>query len=296
MHRFLLHNEVVQDASRRSASPGQTGLMNGWGVFSTLRVQDGILFAWERHWARMRGDAARLAVPFPASPEWILERLRPLIEANDARNATLRVAVVRNHGGTFEGSGIDRPFDLFAFTADLADWGPSARLGVKTNARHAANEFAGTKVTSWAFNLAWYEEAHRFGFDEFILLNERGEVCECTSSNIFAVFDGEVLTPPLGAGCLPGVTRALLLEEVSVPGVRARERTLALSDLERADGVFLTSSTRDAMSVSRIDGLKIGSAQDTVRALGEELAKYRRLYTEKNAAQLAGLAAQKTWQ
>src|SRR5487761_1913229 len=106
MHRFLLHNEDVQDSARRSASPGQTGLMNGWGGFSTLRVQDGVLFAWERHWARMRRDAAILGVPFPEAPEYILERVHPLLEANSAWNATLRIAVVRNHGGAFEGPGI----------------------------------------------------------------------------------------------------------------------------------------------------------------------------------------------
>ena len=293
MHRFLLHNEEVQDADRRTASPGQTGLMNGWGVFSTVRVQDGILFAWERHWARMRRDAAKLSVPFPAAPEWILERLQPLLEANDARNSTLRIAVVRNHGGTFEGPGIARPFDLFAFTADLPDWGLSARLGVKANARHAACEFAGTKVTSWAFNLAWYEEAHRLGFDEFILLNEHGQVSECTSANVFAVFDGEVLTPPLDAGCLPGVTRALLLEEISVPGVRIRERPLTLSDLERADCVFLTSSTRDVMLVSFIDGLTAGAVHKTARTLGDRLAEYRRRYTAENSRQFDASVAQK---
>ena len=293
MHRFLLHNDEVQDAAKRTASPGQTGLMNGWGVFSTLRVQDGVLFAWERHWVRMSEDAAKLGVPFPASPEWMLERLFSLLEANAVRSGTLRIAVVRNHGGTFEGPGIDRPFDLFAFTAGLADWGLSARLAVKANARHAACEFAGAKVTSWAFNLAWYEEAHRLGFDEFLLLNEHGEVCECTSANVFAVFDGEVLTPPLGAGCLPGVTRALLLEEISVPGVRVRERTLTLSDLERADCVFLTSSTRDVMPVSSVDGLKVNAVQSTARVLGDELAKYRRRYTDENAGQFAGLAARK---
>lgn len=290
MHRYLLHNEDVQDAALRTASPGQTGLMNGWGVFSTLRVQDGVLFAWERHWARMRGDAAKLGVPFPEAPEYFLERLHPLLEANAAWNATLRIAVVRNRGGAFEGPGITRPFDLFAFTAELAAWGRSARLGLKPNARHAACEFAGTKVTSWAFNLAWYEEAHRLGFDEFLLLNESGEVCECTSANVFAVFGGEVLTPPLDAGCLPGVTRALLLEEISVPGVRVRERRLTLSDLESADCVFLTSSTRDAMFVNFIDGLNVGGVSKTAQVLGDALAKYRLDYTENHSAQFAGLA------
>ena len=98
MHRFLLHNGEVRDAGDRIVSPGQVGLLNGWGVFSTIRVYDGVMFAWERHFARMRRDAAKMRVPFPESAE-IEEPLYRLIDANRAYNATLRVAIVRNRGG-----------------------------------------------------------------------------------------------------------------------------------------------------------------------------------------------------
>src|ERR1700690_657100 len=99
MHRFLLHNNNILDAHEKSLSAGQVGFLNGWGVFSTIRVADGVLFAFERHWERMQHDAARMHVPFPADPAWLKSRLRRLIEANAAWNATLRVVVVRNHGG-----------------------------------------------------------------------------------------------------------------------------------------------------------------------------------------------------
>ena len=82
LHRFLLHNDDIRDAAERSLSPGQVGLLSGWGVFSTLRVYDGVMFAFERHWERMRSDAARMRVPFPAQAEWLESRLYRLIEAN----------------------------------------------------------------------------------------------------------------------------------------------------------------------------------------------------------------------
>src|SRR6266446_3478004 len=115
MHRLLLHNDEIRDTGDRIVSPGQVGLLNGWGVFSTLRVYDGVLFAWERHWARMQRDAARLRVPFPAQPEWLEARLQRLIEANQAWNSTLRVMIVRNRGGMWEGHS-DREFDTIALT------------------------------------------------------------------------------------------------------------------------------------------------------------------------------------
>src|SRR5450755_3757553 len=123
MHRFLLHNDEIRDAADRVLSPGQVGLMNGWGIFSTLRVQDGVLFAWERHWARMHRDAARLRVPFPAEAQWLEERLYRLVEKNQAANSTLRVMIVRNRGGMWEGpAAAERPFDTIALTAPLNDW------------------------------------------------------------------------------------------------------------------------------------------------------------------------------
>src|SRR5579863_4436119 len=106
LHRFLLHNGDIRDSAERSLSPGQIGLLSGWGVFSTLRVYDGVMFAFERHWERMRSDAVRMHVPFPAQAEWLESHLCRLIEANrispaQPLNATLRVAVVRNRGGIF---------------------------------------------------------------------------------------------------------------------------------------------------------------------------------------------------
>lgn len=278
MHRFLLHNDEVLDAGEKIVSPGQVGLLSGWGVFTTIRVYDGVLFAWERHWERMKRDAALLRVPFPADPDWLENNLLKLVEANQAQNATLRVVVARNRGGMWEGPDIDRDFDVVAFTHDLKDWGSSVRLGVAPNARHAASRFAGTKILSWAQNLAWNEEAASRGLDEVVLLNERGEVAELTSANIFAVFGRDAATPPLSAGCLPGITRQLLVEEVRVPGIQVSEKTLFLKDLAQADEVFVTSSTRELLPVASIEGIDVRQGHAVCDQLGAALATYMKEY------------------
>ena len=278
MHRFLLHNDEIRETGDRIVSPGQVGLLNGWGVFSTIRIYDGVLFAWERHWARMQRDAARMRVPFPEKPEWLEERLRRLIDANQAFNATLRVVVVRNRGGMWEGPAASRPFDTVAFTAEVNQWGETARLGLVPNARHAASEFAGTKYLSWSENLTWYERAHEQGLDEVILLNERGEVAECTSANVFAVQGGNVWTPPLSSGCLPGVTRSLLLEEVHSPGISVGEKTLSPADLEAADEVFIASTTRELMPVASIEGLKLRGGSAVMKTLQDAFTNYVETY------------------
>jgi branched-chain amino acid aminotransferase len=288
MHRFLLHNGNILDAREKSLSAGQVGLLNGWGVFSTLRVSEGVLFAFERHWERMQRDAAKVHVPFPVDGEQLKSQLLRLVEANSAWNATLRVMVVRNRGGMFEGPDIGRDFDVLAFTKDLNAWGGSVRLAVKPHARHAQNEFSGCKILSWSQNLTWYEEARQRGFDEVVLLNERGEVSECTSANIFAANGGEVSTPPLDSGCLPGVTRELLLDVVRVPGITVVERALAPRDLESADQVFITSTTRDLLPAVFVEGLNVRNEGSVADDLVKALEAYRLDYVKRSAATLMG--------
>jgi branched-chain amino acid aminotransferase len=279
MHRFLLHNDEIRDTGDPLLSPGQVGLMNGWGIFSTIRVQDGVLFAWERHWARMHRDAARMRVPFPDQARWLEDRLYRLIEKNQAANSTLRVVIVRNRGGMWEGpSAAERAFDTIAFTAPLNDWGNTVKLGIVPHARHAASEFAGTKYISWSENLTRYERAHEQGFDEVVLLNERGEIAECTSANIFVAQGDQVWTPPLSSGCLPGVTRALLLEEIRVPGLTVTEKVLFKDDLESADEVFVTSTTRDLMPVALVEGLKVRAGREVRDRLQQAFSAYTSQY------------------
>jgi branched-chain amino acid aminotransferase len=274
LHRFVLHNDDIRDASEPIFAAGQVGTLTGWGVFTTFRVRRGVLFAFERHWARMKRDAELLRVPFPTDAEWLRKRLLRLIAANECPDATMRVCIVKNAGTVFTGPGTDRDFDLLAMTTTLADWGQSMRLCVVPDGRFAASPYSRTKVLSWAFNLNWYQAAHERGFDEVVLLNERQEIAECTSANIFAVSGDHVYTPPLEAGCLPGITREILLTDLPVSGVQISEKSLTLSDLVNADEVFVTSSTRDVLPVSEIEGIQLNSRGEVTARLRKAFQTY----------------------
>lgn len=282
MHRCLLYNEEVRDSSERFLSPGQVGLLNGWGVFSTLHVSNGSLFAYERHWNRMMRDAQRMHVPMPPSAEELHATLLRLVAANQAENSTLRVAIIRNTGGAFDAPGLTRPYDVIAFTKDLVNWGAHARLALKRDARHGANEFSGAKITAWSQNLTWYEQSRQRGYDEVVLLDEHGRVSECTSANLFAVFGETVVTPPLESGCLPGITREILLEAVTIPGITITERHLSPADLQRADAVFITSSTRELLPVAEIESLGLRTTDSTViTRLLTAFREYREQYLHR---------------
>ncbi|HMD69845.1 MAG TPA: aminotransferase class IV [Bryobacteraceae bacterium] len=282
IHRYVLHNQEIREARELSLSPGQIGLLSGWGVFSTLRVAGWVPFAFERHWTRIARDAARLHVAIPDDPQAVRGKLLELLEANGTPDCTLRLAIVRNGGGIWEGPPNGRKSDLIALTADIKDWGAGVKLAYQANGRHAASPFAGAKMLSWAMNLTWYEEAHDRGFDEAILLNERGEVAECTSANIFAAAAGEVWTPPLDSGCLPGITREVILEEVRVPGIRIVEKTLLPADLETAEEVFITSTTRDLLPVRQIEDRQVGRGDAARMALQAAFSAFVDRYTAQH--------------
>ena len=257
IHSRVYHNGRIRGSSETLLSPGQLGLLAGWGVFTTLRVKDGALFAWDRHWSRMCRDAAGIHLEMPSDPDSLYRDLVGLVEANGRENCTMRLVIVRNTGGMGEAATSGTAIDVIAMTAESKSWGDSVRLDIQPNGRFAAGEFAGAKLNSWAQNLTWAERAHRRGFDETVLLNERGTVAECTSANIFAVCGAEVRTPPLSDGCLPGITREVLLGEVSVPGIQVVESSLTLDDLYGADDVFITSTTRDLLTVREIAGIEL---------------------------------------
>ncbi len=253
--------------------------MNGWGVFSTIRVYDGVLFAYQRHYERMKRDAVRMRVPMDVSAHDLEEMLLRLVEANHAANATLRVAIVRNQGGLFEGPNVERDADIIAFTADLKPWGNGVRLMYMPQGRHAASEFAGAKITSWSQNLVWNEVAHERGFDEVVLLNEFGQVSECTSANVFVIRGNRVWTPPVAtSGCLAGVTRAVLLGDVHVEGLYVEEHDFLPVDLETADQVFITSTTRDLLPVTEIEERQLNQSADLFGRLKNGFLAYQREY------------------
>jgi branched-chain amino acid aminotransferase len=274
LHRYVLHNDTILEHSTASLAPSQVGLLSGWGVFTTLKVSSGVLFAFERHWARIMRDANAFHVPLPPDPSQLHRKLLELVEANGALNSTLRLVIVRNGGGMWGNPAPERPSDIIALTADTKDWGRGVRLAYQANARHAASPFAGTKILSWSMNLTWLEMAQARGFDEVILLNERGEAAECTSANIFVANGNQVWTPPLNSGCLPGITREVLLCEVHAPGIQVGEKALTPAEIESADEIFITSTTRDLLPVEQIEDKAVGRSHRVREELQQRFSAY----------------------
>lgn len=253
LHKFVYRNAQLVSMQEVRLSPGQAGLLNGWGVFTTIRIYDGQPFAFGRHWSRLITDANRLKIPVAWQPENVYEHLGQLIDANHVKEGCARIYFVYNRVGSWISDEAMPEVDLILYTADLPKRIGPVRLAMQSYGRYAASPLAGVKVTSWLENVWMLDQAQRRGFDEVILLNEHKQVTECTAANIFCVRKGEVTTPPLSAGCLPGVTRAILLELGEQFGARVKEGTLNAEDLAAAEEVFITSTTREIQPVSHIE-------------------------------------------
>ncbi len=290
IHRYVFHNDRLLPIEQVRLSPGQAGLLSGWGLFTTLRVAEGELFAYERHWRRLEKDALRTHVPFPFDAAKVREQLHEVLRANQVTEGTARIYVVFNKAGFWQSDEPEPQVDLILYSAGLPSYKEPVRLWMREQGRHAASPLAGVKVTSWLNNVWNLSEAQKEGFDEVVLLNERGEVSECTAANIFCVRGGRVLTPPLSSGCLEGITRGVLLEIAASVGVSAAEQRLMPEDLYTAEEVCMSSTNRNLLGVGEIAGRKIANAPGPVTLkLEKALATYMAEYVAKRRAAIGAM-------
>jgi branched-chain amino acid aminotransferase len=264
IHRNVFHNEELKPIEKVRLSPGQAGLICGWGIFTTMRISRGQAFAYERHWRRLEKDAGITHIPMPYTAAKVRVHLHEVIRANQVTDGCARIYLIYNDVGFWQSDEERTQTDLIIYSASLPEYREPIRLGLQEHGRHAASPLAGVKSTSWLPNVWAVAEAQRQGLDEVVLLNERGEIAECTAANIFVVKNGKVYTPPLNSGCLEGVTRGILFEIAPEAGVAVMQQTLRPEDLFSADEVFISSTNRNLLGVGEIAGHTIAKAPGPV--------------------------------
>lgn len=285
IHRLVFHNDRLLPVEQVRLSPGQSGLLSGWGLFTTMRIVEGVAFAFERHWKRLQRDAEKTRCPFPFDEETVRGQLAEVLRTNEVRQGCARIYVISNQIGFWRSDEKFGTADLVITSSGLPSYRDPLRLALREQGRHAASPLAGVKVTSWLPNAWSLSEAQRDGYDEVILLNERGEVAECTAANLFCAKEGRVFTPPLLSGCLAGITREVVMEIGPGKGVTIEERTLFPDDLYSADEVFISSTNRSMLNVSEIAGRKITVPREPIaRKLEKIFNEYVREYVSAHSA------------
>jgi branched-chain amino acid aminotransferase len=275
----------VFDQERATISVFDHGFLYGEGVYETLRTYNGQPFLFDRHMRRLRTSADMLALGVPLTDAEIDARFRETMRAADlgdgGREAYLRILVTRGIGElTYDPSACPNPSIVVIVKphvsppADVFERGVTVAL-VPIVRNHPGSVNPLIKSNNLLNNALAMQEAFRRGGFEGVMRNYRGELAECTQSNLFVVKAGAALTPPIDAGLLPGITRAFLFELGREAGIAVREAVLRDDDLFGADEAFLTSTTREVVPIVHVDDRTIGAGRPgpVTRAL---LDGYRR--------------------
>jgi branched-chain amino acid aminotransferase len=292
-------NGRVSDQERAVISVFDHGFLYGEGIYETLRTYNGQPFLFDRHMRRLRNSAGMLALPVPLTDAEIDARFRETMRAaglgdHPDREAYIRILVTRGIGElTYDPAATPTPSIVVIVKPnahpprDVFERGVRVSLvGVVRNHPSTVNPLI--KSNSLLNNALGMQEALRRGGYEGVMRNYKGELAECTQSNLFVVKGGAALTPPLDAGLLPGITRAFLFEVGAEAGIPVREAVLRDDDLFGADEAFLTSTTREVVPIVQVDDQKIGSGAPgpVTQALLEGYRRKAQTLTTQSAATL----------
>src|SRR3954471_22407350 len=241
------------------------GFVYGEGVYETLRTYNRVPFLYDRHMRRLRQSAERilLDVPFDDATmrSWIDQTVAA---AGELDEAYIRILHTRGIGDlSYDLKSTPKPTTVIivkpfeAYPPRVYNDGIRLAL-VEMMRNHPKSVNPIIKSNNLLNNALAMQAAYRSGAEEALMCNYRGELTECSQSNFFMVRGGSVLTPPSQAGILEGVTRAFIFELGRELGIDVREETLTPIDLETADEMFITSTTRDLSPVVNVDGRVVG--------------------------------------
>ncbi|HVF70410.1 MAG TPA: aminotransferase class IV [Chthoniobacterales bacterium] len=245
------------------------GFLYGEGIYETLRTYHGSLFLYDRHMRRLRNSARLIDLPIPFSDDGLEGHIRETISAAElgGNEAYVRVLVTRGVGElTYDPKATPHPSWVIIVKALSCPPAEVYEKGVKVALvdvvrNHPQSVNPMIKSNNLMNSALAAQQALKRGGFEAVMRNYRGELTECTQSNLFIVKNGAVLTPPLESGLLPGITREFVFELGSDAGVEVRERVLRDDDLFAADEAFLTSTTREIVPIVAIDDRAIGEGK-----------------------------------
>ena len=264
---FASVNGIVTPVEEARVSVLDNGFTFGDSVYETLRTYRGRPFEWARHLRRLRASAERLGFGIPLTNDELLARLDAVLERAANPESYIRLIVSRGVGDiSYHFERVQGPTVVIAVKPHAAypAWHyaegiPVSLVSIRRNHRQALDP--AIKSSNLLNNVLAVREAQSRGAEEAVLLNQKGEIAEGASTNVFVVRGGTLLTPLLETGILAGITREVVLELAEGLGIPRREQALVPEDFLSADEAFLTSTTREVVPIRTVDGRALGRVQ-----------------------------------
>ena len=278
-------NGKLGDEKALLLSPLDQGFVFGASVYETLRTYHGRPFLLERHLIRLRESAASLDIPLDLSDQELMGRIEETLASAANPESYVRLVVSAGVGELDYRRGSSTRPTIVILVKPLPEVPPrfyqeGIRVVVVDVVRnHPKSVSPRIKTSSLLNNMFAMREAYAGGAEEAVMLSYRGEVAEGSQTNIFWVESRTVKTPTVDVGILAGITRELVMRLAREEGLEVEECIIAPAELQRADEVFVTSSTREVVPVVRVDESPIGDGRPgpVTRAL---LGAYRRQIPE----------------
>jgi branched-chain amino acid aminotransferase len=243
------------------------GLLYGDGIFEGIRFYNGRVFRLEEHLERLWDSARSICLEIPMTLREMSEALLATIRQNDLRDGYVRLIVTRGIGNLgLNPVQCKRPSVIIIATT-IALYPDSAYkngLTVVTCATRRTSPAAlnpAVKSLNYLNNVLARIEANLAGADEALMLNDAGNVAECTADNIFIIKRGQIFTPPISAGALRGITRSIVFDIAAELGIKISESEITRHDVFIADECFLTGTAAEIIPVIKADGRTIGTGK-----------------------------------
>jgi len=280
-------NGTIAPADQAVVPVYDHGFVYGEGVYETLRTYNRVPFLYDRHLRRLRQSAERLLLDVPFDDASLLRAIEQTVAAaGELNEAYIRVLLTRGVGDlNYDPRSTPKPTTVIIVKPFEPPPPRVAADGIRISLvdmlrNHPKSVNPIIKSNNLLNNALAMQAAYRSGAEEALMRNYRGELTECSQANFFMVRGGAALTPRSEAGLLEGVTRGFMFEIGREIGVDVREETLVPADLETADEMFITSTTRELSPVVNVDGRPVGTGRPgpvTARLLERYQARAREL-------------------
>jgi branched-chain amino acid aminotransferase len=289
MAEIMYLNGQLVPCSEARLSPFDHGFLYGYGLFETMRAYSGHIFRLDSHLTRLRCSAESVGLTHnilitDEGKQSLKAACMATLEANKLKDARLRLTVSAGEGDmTPDPSTCSSPTVLIT-ARNLTPLPPEKyetafKAAVSFLRRNSQSPLSRLKSTCYMENVLARTAARAAGCDEAIFLNEQGYLAEGSSTNIFLVSNGELITPCFESGVLPGITRDAVLEIARTSNIKATERWVQLNELIEAQEAFVTNSILELMPLVSVEGRPIGSGKPG-KLTEDLLFAYRKLVDE----------------